>query len=251
MKTLRPMMLVASVGALALAVATGARPGTPPTTETTPAGTAAPTTDDDRSAARRLSSPQAAFTVPRQWKPTPPDPPAARDASLEQRASRRAYLGAPPVMPHSRNYAKSMSCLDCHAEGIRIGTKYGPKMSHPVLASCQQCHVEGKNLDFPPRPDAPDAVFTGPREPQGGARAWPGAPPVVPHNLLMRTDCLSCHGVNGYPGLRTSHPDRLNCVQCHGVAATLDQTSPFFTGNASGVIPVSVPVEASSDAVAR
>ena len=59
----------------------------------------------------------------------------------------------------------------------------------------------------------------------------------MPHATLMRTDCLSCHGPASYPGLRTDHAQRVNCVQCHAVAASLDQTSPYFSGNATMVLP--------------
>jgi cytochrome c-type protein NapB len=45
----------------------------------------------------------------------------------------------------------------------------------------------------------------------------------MPHPMHMRSECDSCHGPSGRPGLRTSHPDRQNCVQCHASSAPLDQ----------------------------
>ena len=68
-------------------------------------------------------------------------------------------------------------------------------------------------------------------------RASSVAPPVMPHSTLMRVNCLACHGPNGYRGLRTTHPERLNCVQCHAVAAEADQSSPYFTGRPELVLP--------------
>ncbi len=80
-------------------------------------------------------------------------------------------------------------------------------------------------------------LFEGTASPPGAVRPWAHAPPVIPHTTLMRTDCLSCHGPAAYAGLRTDHPQRSNCVQCHAVAASLDQTSPFFTGKATMLLP--------------
>ncbi len=56
--------------------------------------------------------------------------------------------------------------------------------------------------------------FVGLAAPESGPRAFPGAPPQIPHATFMRTDCLSCHGDTSYRGLRTTHPWRRNCQQC-------------------------------------
>ncbi len=203
----------------------------------TAAGLADRLDPDDASPARRLSSPAAIYRRPVGWQPLIVDPVAARSRSLAGRAANRAYDGAPPVMPHSRNFVRRKTCLDCHADGIRLGNRFGPPLSHPHLVQCVQCHVESRNLDIPPGGAPAPNLFEGMSPSNGAVRPWAGAPPVLPHTTLMRTDCLSCHGPAGYPGLRTGHPQRTNCVQCHAVAASLDQTSPFFTGNASMLLP--------------
>ncbi len=184
-----------------------------------------------------IARPDAVYRGPTRWQPLVEDRAAARFETLAQRASRRAYDGAPPVMPHSRNFVKTKTCLDCHGDGIWLGKRFGPALSHPHLVSCAQCHVESRNLEVPAGGVAVANDFAGTDAVTGAARPWPGAPPVMPHATLMRTDCLSCHGPASYPGLRTDHPQRANCVQCHAVAATLDQTSPFFSGNASMLLP--------------
>jgi cytochrome c-type protein NapB len=49
-----------------------------------------------------------------------------------------------------------------------------------------------------------------------GSRAHPGAPPVIPHKVFMRENCLSCHsGPGGREEIRTTHPERTRCMQCH------------------------------------
>lgn len=192
---------------------------------------------DEQSAERRLSSPTAIHRGPTRWQPPVSDTARARLLTLVERATLRAYDGAPPVMPHSRNFVKTKTCLDCHTDGFRLGKRFGPPLSHPHLVQCTQCHVESRNLDVarsgPPIPNG----FEGTTAPWGVVRPWIGAPPVIAHTTLMRTDCLSCHGPTGYAGLRTDHADRTNCVQCHAVAATLDQASPFFSGNATMLLP--------------
>ncbi len=57
-------------------------------------------------------------------------------------------------------------------------------------------------------------------------RAYPGAPPVIPHAVLSETgiggnSCLQCHQNGGYVKLFKAyapispHPDLVNCKQCH------------------------------------
>jgi cytochrome c-type protein NapB len=187
--------------------------------------------------ARRLSGAKPIYRGPAGWQPLVGDAWEARARTLAARAERRAYDGAPPVMPHSRNFAKTKTCLECHETGIRLGERFGPPLSHPHLVSCLQCHVESRNVEVPASGGVVANAFDGLRAPAGAVRPWPGAPPVIPHTTFMRTDCLSCHGPTSYPGLRTDHPQRTNCVQCHAVAASLDQTAPFFSGDATLLRP--------------
>ncbi len=169
---------------------------------------------------------------------------SARQESLELRASRRTYEGAPPAMPHSTVFGKgSRQCLDCHDTGLVMGDRTARPMAHTELSQCLQCHVESRHREFSSRA----AEGRG----EGGQVALPssslhwqgngfagsrpavtsqvleadhpqGMPPSIPHTLLLRGRCLSCHGKTGYEGLRTSHPRRGQCVQCH-----VPQSAPF------------------------
>ena len=139
----------------------------------------------------------------------------ATAAALLQRAERRAYDGAPPMIPHPMEQGGSSGdCLACHADGVKVAGKTAPIMSHQPLVSCTQCHVSNEpDLALASLPGANS--FVGVASPGAGKRAWPGAPPRIPHRTWMRSDCASCHGVTGKPGLRTTHPERGACTQCH------------------------------------
>lgn len=147
--------------------------------------------------------------------------------SLRTRAARRAFDGAPPVVPHPIDQQNAAVCLACHGTGWQVGNLIAVRMSHPVYANCTQCHVESarrepSEIGTPVPNDFAGVVRAGP-----GERAWLGAPPVIPHPSWMREECASCHGVLGRPGLRTTHPWRTSCTQCHASSASLDQL-PFL-----------------------
>lgn len=151
----------------------------------------------------------------------------ARSPSVEARMAMRAYDGAPPTIPHAIDQTGAPACLACHGEGIQLGGRVAPKMSHTLLTSCTQCHVV-QGFPFPSgteklEPEMPANTFLGLASPTSGERAWQGAPPTIPHTTAMRTDCMSCHGPSGRAGLRTSHPWRQSCTQCHAPSAVLDQ----------------------------
>lgn len=140
---------------------------------------------------------------------------ADREASLAARAVLRAFEGAPPAMPHSASYSsRSKTCLDCHENGMKIGKRIARAIPHPVMANCQQCHVEEENKLYDELL-TPNNSFEGQFFDREGEVSIGGAPPMMPHGTFMRTKCLSCHGEFGYAGLRTPHPDRQNCLQCH------------------------------------
>jgi cytochrome c-type protein NapB len=155
---------------------------------------------------------------------------AGRRETLAVRAQRRAFDGAPPVVPHPVDQRSTTSCLVCHGEGASIGmapdgsTLRATKMSHGFLANCTQCHVEQQAVEFAEFPQA-ENLFQGRAAPLGGRRAWKGAPPTVPHSSFMRESCLSCHGPAGAEPIRTTHAWRTNCLQCHAPSAVLDQSS--------------------------
>lgn len=146
--------------------------------------------------------------------------------ALADRASRRAFDGAPPVIPHPINsqYA-SMSCLACHRQGLWVGDRLATPMSHPELTNCTQCHVEAVGPEFTAGFEPVENEFVGVYRAGSGGRAGPGAPPTIPHSTWMRQECLSCHGLVARPGLRTTHPWLTNCTQCHASSAVLDQAA--------------------------
>jgi len=146
-----------------------------------------------------------------------PSPPAAVARTTAERATTRAYDGAPPPIPHD---ATSEACTACHDEdgdviagiGVAPASPHGPVAAGGAMTRCRQCHV----------PVATRAVFvassfTGlPQGPWRGRRATPGAPPTIPHALQLREHCLSCHaGPASRIEIRTTHPERARCRQCH------------------------------------
>jgi cytochrome c-type protein NapB len=149
---------------------------------------------------------------------------ADKQQSTLTRASRRAFNGAPPVIPHAVEQTADAACYACHGQGMRIGDRVANRMSHGFLANCTQCHATP-----PPRPFSDfdlevDNSFVGLPAPLNGERAFPGAPPTIPHSSWMRETCLACHGNEaGWAGLQSTHPWRTNCTQCHAPSAQLDQ----------------------------
>jgi len=147
---------------------------------------------------------------------------AQKEAALERRATNRAFDGAPPTIPHHVDQKSAQACIACHGNGTVSASLRIPRMSHPFLANCTQCHVESN-----PSPlvatEFRENTFVGLLAPDHGPRAYHKAPPQIPHPTWMRNDCMSCHGPAGAPGIRTSHPERKNCQQCHAPSAALDQ----------------------------
>jgi cytochrome c-type protein NapB len=186
---------------------------------------------------RRRAGPNAGFHSRLATLVAPPGPGGAAPAELTgeqrleaiaQRQSRRAFDGAPPVVPHPIAQDSSGACLACHGNGMVIKDRVVSKISHAHFGACTQCHVPAATgpriASDPALLAAPaDNLFAGAAAPVRGDRAWPGAPPTIPHSTLMRSDCNSCHGPAGLYGLRTPHPDRQNCAQCHAPNAVLDQ----------------------------
>lgn len=145
----------------------------------------------------------------------------AKAESLRARAAHRAYDGAPPVIPHPVNDNDVRSCQACHGEGRIIRGRIASRMSHQPYSHCTQCHAPAGNRGFGPEFPV-ENLFAGLASPTQGPRAWVGAPPLIPHKTLMRENCLSCHGLAGRPGMRSTHPGRGNCQQCHAGSAEHD-----------------------------
>ncbi|MCP5537683.1 MAG: hypothetical protein H7A51_15800 [Akkermansiaceae bacterium] len=145
----------------------------------------------------------------------------AIDLILADRQSRRAYDGAPPTIPHSINYRDVQSCSACHSQdaNVLIAGKRVPAMSHPYMANCTQCHAPASGMTFAVHSGTTGLVvenkFRGSKRYGNGQRAFPGAPPTLPHPVWMRQNCVSCHGPGMADAITTSHPQRQNCLQCH------------------------------------
>lgn len=150
-----------------------------------------------------------------------------RHNAVEERKRLRAYDGAPPAVPHAVQQDGLLACAACHAEGLRLGAKPIPQISHANYTLCTQCHVP-KAAPLPPEAErlaqsVGDSSFVGYWAPSFGRRAWAGAPPATPHSTWMRDNCSACHGGSASVGLASSHPWRSSCVQCHAVKAGLEQ----------------------------
>ncbi len=148
--------------------------------------------------------------------------------TLKQYYSRRAYTGAPPVIPHEIFDEKGFGgkgCLACHAEGEFVPKlkAYAPVTPHPEWTNCKQCHV-AKEIVAPFRPTS----FIAEKAPAIGGAALPGSPPPIPHTLAMRNNCLACHaGPSAPKEIRTTHPSRVNCRQCHAATEEGKQQPGF------------------------
>ncbi|QDT67482.1 Nitrate reductase cytochrome c-type subunit (NapB) [Planctomycetes bacterium MalM25] len=150
---------------------------------------------------------------------------ADKEASGKLRASRRAFNGAPPVVPHPIENTNDAACYACHANGMKMAGLKASVMSHPFLANCTQCHAPMAPKPFQEADATVETHFVGLPAPKRGERAYPGAPPTIPHSQWMRQQCNACHGgPNGWAGLESTHPWRTNCTQCHAPSAALDQT---------------------------
>jgi cytochrome c-type protein NapB len=152
---------------------------------------------------------------------------AVKTSALD-RAQRRLYDGAPPVIPHE---AFSSTCASCHNEqGLSLpGVGFAPPTPHlategmSAMSRCSQCHVFRRS----------DTTFVAttfegrPQDLRRGARLNPLAPPVLPHRAFMRENCVACHsGPAAREPIRTPHPERVRCRQCH----VEQQSSRTFPG---------------------
>jgi hypothetical protein len=166
-----------------------------------------------------------------------PQASSIRPTSFAVRAQRRAFDGAPPVIPH---VPFGIDCVTCHTPtGKEIPTE-GAAPANPhhgdpqagALENCRQCHLFSRTTTT-----FVANTFEGRLQKRHTAeRAHPAAPPVTPHSLSMRTNCVACHaGPAARPEIVCTHVELTNCVQCHLAVdpASKDQ-QPIFT-------PVPVP----------
>ena len=130
----------------------------------------------------------------------------------------RAFHGAPPVIPHklfSEKGIGELACLQCHQNGGYVNQlkAYAPVTPHPEMLNCKQCHVPKKTNSLFSSTNWNREAFS-----HVSNSALPGSPPVIPHQLQMREDCLTCHaGPSAPKEIRVSHPERSNCLQCHAI----------------------------------
>ncbi|WP_066224163.1 cytochrome C [Formosa haliotis] len=138
---------------------------------------------------------------------------------LKDYYNNRAFLGAPPTIPHPVANDHSVggnTCIQCHQDGgfVEKYNAYAPITPHPEMINCRQCHVE-KKTDATFKPFAFNKE-TPPKVGVGVNNALIGTPPMIPHQLEMRESCISCHaGPSAPKEIRTTHPERINCRQCH------------------------------------
>lgn len=154
--------------------------------------------------------------------------PGAKVRTLEEYYSRRAYPGAPPIIPHevADDGVMAADCLSCHKDGgfVPEYNAYTPITGHPEYENCRQCHV----------PQTVETLFVQtewqvPEPAKRGRQAIPGGPLQIPHSLHFRANCKVCHvGPQTVVEIRSSHPERENCQQCHVPQEDLPPfTSPF------------------------
>ncbi|MCR9211949.1 MAG: diheme cytochrome c precursor, partial [bacterium] len=149
---------------------------------------------------------------------------AEKEASSKLRASRRAFNGAPPIIPHPVENTTDAACYACHSNGVKMAGLKASVMSHQFLGNCVQCHAPMAPAPFQDVDASVDTSFVGLPAPKQGKRAYKGAPPTIPHSQWMRESCNACHGgPHGWAGMESTHPWRTNCTQCHAPSATLDQ----------------------------
>ena len=120
----------------------------------------------------------------------------------------------PPQIPHP--IGGSPDCQICHGPNSKVRPFPADHIGR-TNAMCLGCHKPS----IPPASTTPASSAT-PAPPTGG-------PPLIPHDLAGRTECLGCHGSNvpGVPQIPQFHKDygftNNNCLTCHKPAPT---TSP-------------------------
>ena len=130
----------------------------------------------------------------------------------KRRSENRAYDGAPPTIPHSKEELGRRDCIHCHKQGdAKSDGKYAAVTPHPNYLNCRQCHVE-KHSDGVFR----ESNFVAYRITKTPKKAQPLGPPYIPHRLQYRENCRACHLKSDTSSeIVPGHGDRTNCTQCH------------------------------------
>jgi nitrate reductase (cytochrome), electron transfer subunit len=235
------LLVMLLLGAVALAVAAGARavrraplPESPVALATVP----------------RVVAPDEPIGAEAQVFRTAPasvaiEPAAARERSAHPRRLtviryNRAFEGAPPRIPHgvSAEEFRTDQCRTCHQRGgySRRFAAYVPLTPHADRGMCVQCHVGVDAVIGASNPAADPNTRCSICHPASGGSpladarvTWPTTvwptlpttvagrdPPMIPHDLTFRQNCLTCHaGPAAAAEIRTTHPERLDCRACH------------------------------------
>lgn len=145
-------------------------------------------------------------------------------STADVRAALRAYDGAPPVIPHAPS---GVACTSCHNEqGMEVPSLgFAPPSPHAVTAAtsalgrCEMCHVYTVGKD-----KFKENGFTGLAQDMRKGQRWSEfSPPVIPHQVLLRERCQSCHlGKAARAEIKTPHPERERCTQCHVAKVSTD-----------------------------
>ncbi len=164
--------------------------------------------------------------------------PQVETRKLSQFFSRRAYNGAPPIIPHPVNNPNGLGegdCLACHEKGgyAQSFKAWVPKTPHPQWKYCRQCHALPTSEDrFVP---SNWVQFSQLRKSQPALK---GSPPPIPHEIQYRENCSSCHtGAGALKEIRTTHPERVQCRQCHALQSPLDPPDFVSVFQPEGNIP--------------
>jgi cytochrome c-type protein NapB len=150
--------------------------------------------------------------------------------SLSSYYKNRAFPGAPPSIPHETLKEGSIgdnNCLKCHDNGgfVKKFNAYAPVTPHPEMVNCRQCHVDQKTSGV-----FKENYFVKNSPPTvGNNQALLTSPPMIPHQIQMRENCLSCHaGPSAPKEILVTHPDRVNCRQCHVPSIIEANTNGIF-----------------------
>lgn len=143
----------------------------------------------------------------------------------------RAFNGAPPSIPHELLDEKGIggaACLQCHQHGGYVDQfqAFAPVTPHPGMLNCKQCHVSQKTKGL-----FVSTNWVRPKPFEIDQAALPGSPPIIPHELQMRENCLACHaGPSAAKEIRIDHPERVNCRQCHAAVNQFEHQTVVFSG---------------------
>jgi hypothetical protein len=134
-----------------------------------------------------------------------------------------AAQDTPPSIPHPLEGRDA--CLGCHEAGLAGAPQVPADHAGRTNEICRGCHQPATATSVAP---------TATSEPTGG-------PPVIPHPLEGRQECLSCHqeGMGGAPKVPEDHVGRTSDV-CQGCHQPLQPTEAPPVPAQTGAIPTPI-----------